>query len=80
MKKVASIVAIVVCALAIMTNQTELGIELGNAIACWDCWPDSIQIENVLACLDCWPSSIEIENALACWDCWPSNEAISSIA
>ncbi len=59
-----SFVAMVVCALAIMTNQTELGIELGNAIACFDCWPNLV----------------EIENALACFDCWPTNESISTIA
>lgn len=59
MKKVMSIVAIVVCAVALITNQTELGIELGNAIACYECMP-SFETINVLACYECMPSNESI--------------------
>jgi len=44
MKKVVSIVAVVVFALGLFATQTEIGIDIttdiANAIACYDCDPD----------------------------------------
>jgi len=81
MKKVASIVAVVVFALCLFATQTEIGIDMAHAIVCNDCMPLLLEVNNVLlACNDCMPVLVDVENALACNDCMPINELFGPLA